>query len=167
MLTIIVVTDRYGGIAREGGFPWHCPADLKFFRTMTETSPMIMGRTTWDTLPIGVKARRCIVLSRDFLVPAWRNTKSVHETIRMALDATENMYVIGGESIYRQFLPYCGIIYRTIIPHNFHCDQSFSGNPGEWEVQSVDLLRGPVYNKDGAEVDCETPYVELLTRRPQ
>ncbi len=166
MLILIVATDKYGGIAKDGDILWRCPADLKFFKTMTEGSPMIMGHTTWNTLPDIVKSRRCVVLSKTWVIPSYRSTKSVRETIRMALDATESMYVIGGESIYRQFLPYCGIIYRTVIPHYFHCDQSFAENPGEWERQSVDKLEGPVYNKDGTEVSCETPYVELLSRKP-
>jgi dihydrofolate reductase len=165
MLILIVATDANGGIAKDGAIPWHCAADLKFFKTMTEGSPMILGRKTWDTLPNVVKARRCVVLSQDLLVPAWRNMKSVRETIRMALDATEDMYVIGGESIYRQFLPYCGIIYKTVIPYNFRCDQAFAENPREWKERSTDSLEGPVYSKDGAVVSCVTPCMKLLSRR--
>ncbi len=166
MLIMIVATDSFGGIAKDGQIPWHCAADLKFFKTMTEGSPIIMGHTTWDTLPLVVKARRCIVLSRDFSFPAWRNMNSVQETVRMALDATENMYVIGGESIYEQFLPYCGIIYKTVIPYDFRCDQVFCESPRGWRPEATDSLEGPVYNKDWAEVTCGTPYMQLLSRMP-
>lgn len=164
MLKLIVATDKHGGIAKDGDIPWRCRTDMDFFRTMTQDSPMIMGRKTWDTLPLVVQNRKCIVLSRVRAVPAWRETQGVRETIRMALELNESVFVIGGESIYQKFLPFCGVIYRTAIPHDFECDQFFCPYPGDWERQNFHHLEGPVYNKSGAEVTCETPYVELLMR---
>ena len=68
-LTLIVARATNGVIGRDGGLPWHLPADLKRFKALTMGSAMIMGRRTFDSLPGLLPGRRHIVLTRD---RAWR-----------------------------------------------------------------------------------------------
>ena len=67
-ITIILARAENGVIGRNGGLPWHLPADLKRFKALTMGKPMIMGRTTFATFRAPLPGRRHIVLTRD---PDW------------------------------------------------------------------------------------------------
>src|SRR5207342_1777646 len=64
-ITLIVARAQNGVIGRDGKLPWHLPADLKRFKTLTMGSVMLMGRRTFDSLPGLLPGRRHIVLTRD------------------------------------------------------------------------------------------------------
>ncbi|GAA3253201.1 hypothetical protein GCM10020258_10290 [Sphingomonas yabuuchiae] len=65
MITLVLARARNGVIGRDGGLPWHLPADLKRFKALTMGKPMIMGRKTFDSFPAPLPGRRHIVLTRD------------------------------------------------------------------------------------------------------
>ena len=65
MLTLILARADNGVIGRDGGMPWHLPADLRRFKALTMGTPMIMGRKTFDSFPSPLPGRRHIVLTRD------------------------------------------------------------------------------------------------------
>ena len=68
MLGMIWAQSRNGVIGRDGALPWHLPADLRRFKSLTQDAPMIMGRKTFDSLPGLLPGRRHIVITRD---PDW------------------------------------------------------------------------------------------------
>ena len=103
-ITLIVARAQNGVIGRDGKLPWHIPADLKHFKALTMGSVMIMGRTTFDSLPGLLPGRRHIVLTRD---PQWQaegaeTAHTVEEAVAMAGD--EPISVIGGAHIFAQFI---------------------------------------------------------------
>jgi len=64
-IVLVVARARNGVIGKDGKLPWHIPADLKHFKSVTSGAPMIMGRKTFNSLPGLLPGRRHIVLTRD------------------------------------------------------------------------------------------------------
>lgn len=106
MLSLIVARGQGGAIGRDGDIPWSIPADLKFFQRETLGGAIIMGRRTWESLPVRPLGRRLnILVSRDTGL-AEHVVASVGEAVAMARAAGYmRVYGIGGEGIYRALLP--------------------------------------------------------------
>jgi dihydrofolate reductase len=106
MLTLIVARARNGAIGRAGAIPWHAPEDLAFFQRETTGGALIMGRRTWESLPVRPLKRRlnCIVSSRSHL--AENVFASPEAAVGFAAAyGYRRIYGIGGEAIYRALLP--------------------------------------------------------------
>ncbi len=93
-----------GVIGLDGGMPWHIPADLKRFRSMTMGKPMVMGRRTFESFPKPLPGRRHIVLTRD---PAWSADGA--EVVdapgkALALAGPGEVAVIGGAEVFALYL---------------------------------------------------------------
>lgn len=103
MIVLILARARNGVIGRDGGLPWHVPADLKRFKALTMGRPMIMGRKTFDSFPAPLPGRRHIVLTRD---RAWQaaGAEVVHDVAgALALAGDGDVFVIGGAEIFDLF----------------------------------------------------------------
>lgn len=114
-ITLVVARAQNGIIGRDGSLPWHLPADLRRFKSLTMDSAMVMGRKTFDSLPGLLPGRRHIVLTRDrnwFRVGAER-AANVEDAIALAGD--EPISVIGGADIFALFLPIADRIELTEI----------------------------------------------------
>lgn len=114
-IVLILARADNGVIGRDGGLPWHLPADLRHFKALTQGTPMIMGRRTFESLPGVLEGRRHIVLTRD---RAWQDENaevadSVEEAVRMA--NAPRISVIGGADIYAQFLAHADRIELTEV----------------------------------------------------
>ena len=114
-IALILARADNGVIGRDGKLPWHIPADLRRFKMLTQGSPMIMGRKTFDSLPGLLPGRRHIVLTRD---PDWQEDGAevaygIDEAIRMA--NAPHISVIGGAEIYRMFLQFADRIELTEV----------------------------------------------------
>ncbi len=121
-----------GVIGRDGGLPWHLPADLKRFKALTMGKPMIMGRKTFETLPGLLPGRRHIVLTRD---RSWHAhgaevAHSVAEALVLAGDST--VAVIGGAETYRLFLPLADWIELTEVHGDYPGDTFMDPLGPEW-----------------------------------
>src|SRR6266571_4012482 len=108
MIIGIVAVDRNGAIGKGGKLPWHYSADMKHFRETTTGHACVMGYRTWLTLRNPLKDRLNIILSRQANVEpedsviVLRNLQSV---LSLAGYLKCDLYVIGGEKVYRSFLP--------------------------------------------------------------
>ncbi|MDY6768842.1 MAG: dihydrofolate reductase [Candidatus Nanohaloarchaea archaeon] len=106
-LVAIAAVAENGVIGYEGGIPWDYPKDLEHFKETTEGHPVIMGRGTWASFEHGpLPDRTNIVISREELEhDGIVNVHGIDEAVEAAEETgAEVAYVIGGESIYRQFL---------------------------------------------------------------
>ena len=106
MLSLIVARGINGAIGKDGTIPWTIPEDLKFFQRETLGGALIMGRRTWDSLPVKPLARRMnIVVSRDAGLA--EHVVSDPQAAVAAAQAAgyRRLYGIGGEGIYRALLP--------------------------------------------------------------
>lgn len=117
----IVAMGRNGEIGFKGDMPWHLPEDLAHFKSLTMSHPVIMGRTTWLSIPRRpLPGRRNIVLSRQpgFNAPGAERARSLAEALEMC-PPPEIPFIIGGGSIYAEALPLVTRIYVTRIDLEF------------------------------------------------
>lgn len=137
----IVATDLQWGIGYQGNLLQWIPEDMKFFKTTTLGKVVIMGRETFESLPgkEPLKDRINIVLSKkhDF-----KNDKII---ICRSLEAlfkelekydSDEVFVIGGESVYSQLLPFCKEAYVTKIKKTYVADKYFENldNNSNWKL---------------------------------
>lgn len=113
-IALIVARASNGVIGRDGGLPWHLPADLKRFKALTMGSPMVMGRKTFDSLPGLLPGRRHVVLTRD---PAWSapGAEVAHSVEQAIGGASDRVWVIGGAEIFDLSLPHASRIELTEV----------------------------------------------------
>ena len=140
-MNLIVAVDRNWGIGNKGDLLIRIPNDHKFFRQETMGKVVALGRKTLETFPQGLplKGRTNIILSanRDFRVKDATVVHSLEELLEeLKGSKDEDIYVIGGESIYRQMLPYCNVAHVTKIDHSYQADAYFPDLDGmpEWQI---------------------------------
>ena len=143
-ITIVAAMAENRVIGRDGGMPWHLPADLARFRALTMGKPIIMGRFTHVSLGRVLKGRHNIVLSRqhrfqtpDFHAQELTMVHSLEEAFDRAREVASNsvkeIAVIGGASIYEQALPVADRIHLTVVHASIEGDVRFPElQPGTW-----------------------------------
>ena len=140
-MNLIVAVDSNWAIGKENKLLVSIPQDMKFFRETTKGKVVAMGRKTLESFPGGqpLKNRANVVLTTDKNYKV-KDTVIVH-TIEEMVDElkkydSEDIFVIGGESIYRQLLAYCTKSYITKIDHAYDSDTYFPNldEDPEWEI---------------------------------
>ena len=119
MIIGIVAVDRNGAIGKGGTLPWHYSADMKFFKATTTGHACVMGHKTWLTLKRPLPNRLNIVLSRKGEIEPQESVvvvRDVDSVLSMAKDLKCDLFVIGGEQVYRSFLPYIEKWIVTEVP---------------------------------------------------
>lgn len=126
IISLIAAMGENRVIGKNNTLPWDMPSDMQRFRTLTRDKPVIMGRATHISIGRPLPHRTNIVLTRqpDFLTKGCVVVHSVHDALAAARDAKEVM-IIGGGSIYEQFLPLAHRMYLTIIHAPFEGDAFF------------------------------------------
>lgn len=129
-MKIIVAVDKNWGIGYKGDLLQYIPEDMRFFKEKTLNKVVIMGRETLDSLPNGepLKDRVNIVLTRDksFKKEGIVICNSIEETLKQIEKfKSDNVFIIGGESIYKQFLNYCDELFITKIQNEYKADKFF------------------------------------------
>ncbi len=129
-MNIIVNVDKNWGIGYQNQLLNRIPEDMKFFRETTTGKVVVMGRKTLESFPNGLplKNRINIVITGDYTYKV-KDAVIVH-SIEEALKelkkySTDDVYIIGGESIYRQFLPYCDVAHVTCMDYAYQADTWF------------------------------------------
>ena len=122
MISAIVAVDNNWGIGYKGDLLEHIPEDLKYFKSLTTNHTIVMGRKTWDSLPYKpLKNRINIVITHSQRhIDKDAAFLSFGEAISRvtAIPKEEEWFIIGGGSIYKNFLPLCDRIYVTKIYKN-------------------------------------------------
>ena len=117
MLTLIAGRDRKGVIGKDGTIPWHAPEDLAFFQRETTGGAVIMGRRTWDSLPRKPLPRRLNIVVTS---GQGDGSEALFVALSDAIPAAQaaghaRIYAIGGEGIYRAFLPLADRLLLTEV----------------------------------------------------
>jgi len=132
-VTLIVARAQNGVIGRDGKLPWHIPADLKRFKALTMGSAMIMGRSTFESLPGLLPGRRHIVLTRnaDWQSDGAEVAHDLQDALRLAGDGAS---VIGGAEIFALFLPLADRIELTEVLADIEGDTEMPDprEAGDW-----------------------------------
>lgn len=156
MISIVAAMDEQRVIGRNGDLPWHLPEDLKHFRELTLNKPIAMGRKTHESIGRPLDERENIVLSRqeDYESNGCHVVSSIEEAIDVAGISGELM-VIGGESIFRAFLPRTDRLLLTIIHDTFEGDTYFPTlDHSQWTVTERD-------NQQTSEQDLRFSYFTI------
>lgn len=153
-IILILARADNGVIGRDSDLPWHLPADLRRFKSLTQGLPMIMGRKTFDSLPGILPGRRHIVLTRD------RNWETDSVEIASSLTAAiklanaPHIAIIGGAEIYRQALSFADRIELTEV----HIDAD-----GDTILDNFDLTKFAETGRTHHEAQGEKPAHSFVT----
>lgn len=129
-MNMIVAVDKNWGIGYQNRLLVSIPEDMKFFRSVTDGKVVVMGRKTLESFPNGLplKNRTNIVLTKNpnYRVKGAVVRNSVEDVLKeLEVYPSQDVYIIGGDSIYEQFLPYCDMIHVTKIAHVYEADAYF------------------------------------------
>ncbi len=134
-ISIIVAIAENGAIGKDGDLLWHISEDLKHFKKITTGHTVVMGRKTWESLPIKpLPNRRNIVLTnnKNYIAEGAEVFFSV-EGILESCKKEEEIFCMGGGMLYKEMLPLCNTLYLTQVSGNFDADTFFPEiNFDEW-----------------------------------
>ncbi len=137
MISVIVAVAENGVIGGENRLLWHISEDLKHFKALTTGHPIVMGRKTFESLGRPLPGRRNVVISRTAsAIEGCEVVRSVEEALAL-FGPAEEVFVIGGGTIYAQTLPLADKFYLTRVLHPYEGDTRFpEWNPAEWHLTS-------------------------------
>ena len=140
-MNCIVAVDENWAIGYKNELLVRIPADQKFFRQETTGKVVVLGRKTLETFPQGrpLPNRLNIIVStkKDYEVKDAIVVHSIEELLEeLKKYDTNDVYIIGGDSIYKQMLPYCDTAHVTKIDHVYEADTHFPNldETDEWEI---------------------------------
>lgn len=140
-MNLVVAVDENWAIGNKNQLLVRIPNDMKQFRELTTGKVVVLGRKTLETFPQGqpLKNRTNIILTTD---PKYQvkdaivvhSIEELLETLKNYDD--EDVYIIGGDSVYKQMLPYCNVAHVTKIDHAYEADRYFPNldKDPEWEI---------------------------------
>ncbi len=138
MLTLIAAVAEDGAIGCENKLIYWLPNDLKRFKALTTGHTIVMGRRTFESLPKGaLPNRRNVVLTKnsDFIAENIETFSNL-EAALASCQSDEEVYVIGGASVYREALPLADRLCLTLVHDTPACADVFFPwlNPADWQV---------------------------------
>lgn len=136
-VSVIVAVSRNQVIGKDNQLIWKLSADLKRFKALTTGHTIIMGRKTFDSIGKPLPNRKSIVITRqkDYQIEGCEVVHSLDEALEKAADQ-EEVFIIGGGSIYQEALPKANKIYCTKVHKNFEGDTFFPIiDLKEWESE--------------------------------
>lgn len=154
-LSLIVAAAENGVIAdKDGGLPWHQPADVAYFRAMTKGHPVIMGRATYEAIGHALPDRPNIVTTHepDFKAPGCTVVHSIDEALQAArtlAKAVDEIFIIGGAAIFDQTLPLANKIYLTRVHARPEGTVFFRYDPEQWTEISTERHQADDHNQYG------------------
>ena len=115
-LTLIVAASLNNVIGVNNTLPWHLPADLKYFKNLTTGHSIVMGRNTFESIGKPLPNRENIVFTRvkDFTIPGVIVKNTLEQVFEYCKNKQE-VFVIGGDTIYKQTLAMADTIYLTRV----------------------------------------------------
>ena len=162
MIAAIVAVDNNWGIGYDGELLERIPEDMKHFRELTMDNIVIMGRKTWDSLPVKPLANRHnviisksipetklpqIITNREIPVTFLQMNSLIQNWGKVKRFSNKDIFIIGGGSIYEHLLPYCDTVFLTHIGKDHkNVDTYFPriDKDPEWEIDTYTELRESV-----------------------
>lgn len=128
-IIFVAAMSENGVIGQNGRLPWHLPNDFKHFKKLTRGQHILMGRKTFDSLGRALPERHNLVLTKDRTLCA-PDIEVVHSKEEVVNRNYETLMVIGGEEIFRLFLPECTKMYLTLVHTTITGDAYFPPHTG-------------------------------------
>jgi len=136
-LSIIVAIAENYGIGKNNDLLWHIPDDLKRFKKLTTGHTIIMGKKTYESLPVKPLPNRVNIVITDVPGETFEGCEmaySIDDAIDKCPDHDE-CFIIGGGMIYKQFMDHADKLYITFVHKEFPADTYFPKfNPTEWRL---------------------------------
>jgi len=149
MISIIVAVSEDWGIGKDNELLWHISEDLKRFKRLTSGNTVIMGKKTWESLPRRpLPGRKNIVLTDDpqDIIDGSITAYSIKDALDKC-EKNEEIFIIGGGSIYRQFMPIADRLYITHVHKKAPADIYFPEiDLSIWEVVEKEEFRASENN---------------------
>jgi dihydrofolate reductase len=137
MISLIVAIAENNAIGKDNELLWHIPDDLKRFKKLTSGHCVIMGKRTWNSLPVRpLPGRTNIVLTDnpDECFDCGITAYSIEDALKKC-DNGDEIFIIGGGTVYNQFLNIADRLYITHVHKEFQADTFFPDiNPAIWKV---------------------------------
>ncbi|WP_336761293.1 dihydrofolate reductase [Paenibacillus sp. USHLN196] len=143
ILSIIVAMDENRLIGNNGKLPWHIPWDLKYFKEKTMFKNIVMGRNTYESIGKVLPNRTNIVLTSDlnFKAEGCIVVNSIDDVLQYADKSDRESFIIGGSSIYEQFIPLVDEMHINLIQHTFKGDSYFpSYDENDWDIYTEETV---------------------------
>jgi len=135
MIKAIVAMAENRVIGNAGTIPWHLPEDFKFFKATTMGHAILMGRKTYESIGRPLPGRENIVLSRTMPETAGVTVIRSLDELKEPTDGRD-LFVIGGEEIYRLLLPKVQELYVTKVPRTIEGDTRFPEFESDFDERS-------------------------------
>lgn len=146
MISMILAISKDNSIGDDNKLLWHIPGDLKRFKNITQGKIIVMGRNTFESLPRMLPNRHHIILSRNSSYIPSKPLTSTYEIFSSFTDIINNyshkdIVIIGGKSLYEEYINYCDRIYLTLVDKeypladckvNLNLANFIIGNETEW-----------------------------------
>ena len=126
MITIIAAVAQNNALGKDNQLLWHLPDDFKRFKSVTSNHYIIMGRKTFESFPKPLPNRTHVIITRQkaYQSEACLVVDSLAKAIAICPE-DEEIFIIGGGEIYKQFLSYIDRIYVTLVEGNYEGDSYF------------------------------------------
>ncbi|MGI6612459.1 MAG: dihydrofolate reductase [Candidatus Nanosyncoccaceae bacterium] len=156
---MIAAVGKRGEIGNKNGLVFHIPEDMKYFKKTTMGHKILMGHKTLESLPKILPGRENYVLTRepDKLPEGVIPVTDLDKFIKKFIDSKEEIFVIGGASVYEQLLPYTNILYLTEVEAEAEADTFFP------EFNKTEFYRKVI--GEGEEDGLKYTFVKYIKRR--
>lgn len=147
-ISMIVAVDETRAIGKNNQLLWHIPEDLKRFKELTSRHTVIMGENTYYSIgrPLPQRINIVVTLNTDLELPGCIVAHSIDAALAIAREQEpEEIFVIGGASIYRQFLPMIDRLYLTLVAGKHEADTYFPEYQDFTKVMSKESCENDKY----------------------
>jgi dihydrofolate reductase len=147
MISLIAAMSQNRVIGRDQKLPWHLPEDLKRFRAITKGKPCIMGRKTFESIKYPLPNRPNIIVTRQkgYQVGGAIVVDSIEAALEPYRPTGQEVFILGGEEIFKHTLPMADRLYLTVIHKDFEGDTRFPEfDEAQFEVTSREDHEGPL-----------------------
>lgn len=161
IISIIAAIGKNRELGKDNKLLWRIPDDMKRFKMLTMGHPVIMGRTTYESIGKPLLGRINIVLTRDesFNVPGCIVAYSLEEALTIARETDkEEIFIIGGGKVYEQALPLADKLYLTIVDGTYDADTYFP---------KYSRFTNVVSEKKGEYNNYKYTFLELIKNKSQ
>ena len=157
MINIIAaIQEKDRGLGKNNDLLFHLPEDMKFFRTRTKDSVVIMGRKTWESIPEKFRPlphRENIVITRqeDYTAPGGTVTHSLNEAVDYAKNnfPDKEIFIMGGGQIYTEGLTIADRLYITLVSGDKDADIFFPAYEDQFKMidqkETMQSSTGPLF----------------------